>query len=385
MRRSIVIVVVALLALAGFVPAASAHPFAIGGTTFHDGVDKRCTLRDANAAALSAPSAAHPWGTVVTGCFRHPDDHTTVAVVREWDLFHATAVREATFPAEPNADQLRVAVGGRRILAVVSAATEDTVEHTMVRVLDAKLAVVGKWDLGSSNFANAAADGNLGALTLEAVPDSLLVTIDLRHARIIGKRRIPLPDGGTMSFFGRPKATVLVDKGRIVVGAPDKTHVRAYVLSKDLRSIAAAYARKQDPTGYVMPYAFFVAPGVHGTVVGYADRVDILRADLTLKKRLGAPPMTYNDFGPARWAIDPATGRVATEDGRIASHVGAPFKRVLDFTREVLIRGPKREVRADDTRAVLWAFGRVVIVRDAPGLGIVAIDPGGSAPNRQRK
>ena len=361
-----------LLLLLGLAAPAGAHPVAVGKTAFHDGVDKHCTLADANAAPLSAPDAAHPWGTVVTGCFRGQGDSRR-AVVKEWDLFHGKTVHEATFAADGHANQIRVAAGGGRVVAVVSAATEGPVDHTWLRLLDDKLSLVRKWDLGVGGFVDVDASGKLAAVLVNSWGHGLaLRTLDMAHAKLLAKRVFRLKHVPYPALF-YPSGVVRVGGKHVYVAFAEARDTKAYRLSSRLR-ISGGYAQHaQSPLQATS--AAFLAIGAQRVVLGSGEGVDVLAPWLAKTQRLAAPPLLRGGQ-PARWAIDAATGRVATEDGRVAAHVGAPFKRVLDFTHEVVSRGLKLEVRADQTRAVLWAFGRVVIVRDAPGLGIVAFDAG---------
>ncbi len=380
--------VLVLLALVGLAPAAYAHPSAVGKTTFHDGVDKSCKLADGNAAPFAAPSAKHPWGTVITGCFRSADAKD-VAVVREWDLFHGRVVREVTFPAK-NGDSLRVAVAGGRILTVVSAAMNITIDHVMLRLLDKNLALVKQWDLGVGGYADIDAEGKLGAVIVDGWNNSIvdirggaleLYTVDMARGRLDGKRIFRHKKPGWPVLY-HAAGSVRVRQGKVLVVFTEASSTKAYRMSKDLR-ITGGYVRAWKDSMHSTAEAF-MAVGVQRVLIEYGDRVDVLRPYLQLDRRLAAPRATGR-IGFARWAIDRATGRVATENGRVAARVGAPFKRFVGFTHELVFRGPKIGIYADRTTAVLWAFGRVVIVRSAPGLGILAFDPGASTPPGHKK
>lgn len=383
--------VLVLLTLVGLASAAYAHPSAVGKTTFHDGVDKGCTLADGNAAPFAAPSPKHPWGTVITGCFRQTKPgYKTVAVVREWDLFHGRAVREATFPADNGADSLRVAVAGGRILMVVSAAMNITIDHVMVHLLDKNLALVKQWDLGVGGYADIDAEGKLGAVIVDGWNNSIvdirgealeLCTVDMARGRLDGKRIFRYKKPGWPLLY-HAAGSVRVRHGKVLVVYTEASRTKAYRMSKDLR-ITGGYVRAYKDSMHSTAEAF-MALGVHRVLIEYGDRVDVLRPYLQLDRRLAAPRATGR-IGFARWAIDRATGRVATENGRVAARVGAPFKRFVDFTHELVFRGAKIGIYADRTTAVLWAFGRVVIVRSAPGLGILAFDPGSPASPRHKK
>ena len=80
--------------------------------------------------------------------------------------------------------------------------------------------------------------------------------------------------------------------------------------------------------------------------------------------------------GPApRIALDRASGRIATVAGRLARSFGAEWVAAVELGREVWHATDELELRQDRVKDVLWAFGRAVIVRDAPGVGVTVLEP----------
>ncbi|MBI3201907.1 MAG: hypothetical protein HYZ29_10220 [Myxococcales bacterium] len=138
------------------------------------------------------------------------------------------------------------------------------------------------------------------------------------------------------------------------------------------------YARHEDSNRTLRSFAPAqdrLSVSEQGVWVAWNDRVERLSPGLVRQERvdLGVPP---NAEAPApRISVDARSGRVATDDGRLAARFGAEWVAVVELGREVWHATDEVELRQDRVKGVIWAFGRAVIVRDAPGVGVTVIEP----------
>jgi hypothetical protein len=325
-----------------------------------DGEQQGCRAEDLNAAPFAAPSKAHRWGTVVVGCYK--DNH---AQLEEWDLFAGRALRTVKLPTPPDDNQIRVAHGAGHVAVVMADALQGGGNPRLL-LLDDSFKLDKSWDL-KVDYADLAADGALAVVAGRGQTGMRITALDLAHERVVARRVIPY---GKMIFpaYDRPEQIVRVHKNDIFIAMHDRSALHVIRLDKKLRTRAAYTHHSKDGIDY--------GAGEYGLVLDQGEPVLQVRGQVyTLPHNLGhATPLRSSTAHPPRWAISPK-GQVAAEDGRIAASKGAPFVRALRYTNEVVVRGMKREIRANATRYVFWAFGRAVIVRSAMSVGITAIQP----------
>lgn len=346
-----------------------------------DGVERDCGGEDLSATPFEKPSKAHPWGTVLAGCIRDADPMAPeVAVLREWDLYTGRSFREVELE-KTFGSQVRVAATRFGVLAIVSDALQGGAGDVLF-LLDHSLRVVRHWTLAQGGFAGLDARGDLGAVTLRAygAGQAYVAAIDLARARLTQRTFNTL---GSTGFppWGRALNPVRVVGKSIVVAIDGARGVRLLRLNAKLGVLDRLQVANPPVVmggitldASILPAWLTVAR--KSLVLGLGTEIRTL--DFHLRRvRARRGPRTVKRSGDvaARWAIDPSSGRVATETGAVALHVGAPFTQLVRYTHPVAAVGLKRAIYADRTCAVFWAFGRVVIVRGAPGLGITAIEP----------
>lgn len=112
-----------------------------------------------------------------------------------------------------------------------------------------------------------------------------------------------------------------------------------------------------------------------GIWISRSDRVDRLTRALRRDGRFALAADDDLSWRAPRLAIDPGTGRVASDDGRIARSFGGELVPVVEFGREIWNDPDELPLYQDRTTDVVWAFGRAVIARDAPGIGLTVIEP----------
>jgi hypothetical protein len=357
-------------------------------TRVRDGIEQGCGGEDLNATPFEKPSAAHPWGTVLAACIRDADPMAPeVAVLREWDLFTGRSFREVELK-KTDGNQVRVAATRFGVLAVVSDAMGGDGDDTLF-LLDRSLRVVHRWSLPIGSFAGLDASGDLGAVTLRVCPQrgcvAYVAAVDLVHSRLI-HRTFKTLGKSYRGSWGRALHPVRVVGKNLVVAVNGGRGVRLLRLSAKLRVLdrfRILNPRVPDP-GIIFepePKRAWLAVARRQIVFGLGTTIRTLDFHLRhVRWRQGPRPADYSggalaDRVAARWAIDPSSARVATETGALAPGIGAPFTELVRYTHPVAAVGLKRAVYADRTRSVFWAFGRVVIVRCVPGLGITVIEP----------
>ncbi len=328
-----------------------------------DGEQHGCRAEDLNAAPFAAPSKAHRWGTVVVGCYTDK----FVAQLEEWDLYAGRVLRTVKLPTPPDDNQIRVAHGAGHVAVVLADALQGGGKARLL-LLDDAFKLKKSWDLkGSVDYTDISADGALAALAGRGQTGMRVVGLDLAHERIIARRVISYGRQAILPAYDCPEQIVRVHKKDIFVAMHVPSRLRVLRLDKKLR-VRAAYVRHRKDVDYGAG-EYWLALDRGAPVLQVRGRI------YTLHRYLGsATPLRSAMQDHPSWAFS-KKGQVATEDGRIAASKSAPFVRALRYSNEVVVRGLKREIRANATRYVFWAFGRAVIVRSAWNVGITAIQP----------
>lgn len=327
-----------------------------------DGEQPGCRAEDLDAAPFAAPSKAHRWGTVVVGCYK--GSH---AQLEEWDLFAGRVLRSVKLPTPPDDNQIRVAHGAGHVAVVMADAMQGG-GHGRVLLLDDAFKLEKSWNL-EVDYADLAADGALAVVAGRGQKGMRVVALDLAHERVLARRVISYGQAPIFAAYDRPEQVVRVHKHDIFIAMHVRSTLRVLRLDRKLRT-RAAYVRHSSNA-----YVGYGA-GEYWLALDRGEPVLQVRGKVyTLHRDLGhATLLRSSAQGQPRWAFS-AKGQVATEDGRMASSRGATFIRALRYSNEVVVRGMKREIRANATRDVFWAFGRAVIVRSAMSVGITAIQP----------
>jgi len=329
-----------------------------------DGEQPGCRAEDLNAAPFAAPSKVHRWGTVVVGCYK-----SSHAQLEEWDLYAGRVLRTVKLPTPPDDNQIRVARGAGHLAVVLADALQGGGNPRLL-LLDDAFKLDKSWDLkGSMDYADIAADGALAVVAGRGQTGMRVVVLDLAHERIVARRAVSFGRAPIFAAYDHPEQVVRVHKKDIFIAMHVRSTLRVLRLDRKLQTRAVHARHSRDAyVGY--------GAGQYWLALDRGEPVLQVRGKVyTLHRDLGhATLLRSSAHGQPRWAISP-TGQVATEDGRIAASKGAPFVRALRYTNEVVVRGMKREIRANATRYVFWAFGRAVIVRSAMSVGITAIQP----------
>jgi hypothetical protein len=376
----------ALLALALFATEAHARPIATGkASAVRDGKLAGCSSWDANAVPYAPPSSARPWGSVITGCFREPDSANR-AVVVEWDLAAGKPVRERELTAPDGANQIRVARSSPGVVVALSIVAYEALVDSQLVLLDDAFKVRQRWVFPSSSSADLSAHGELGAASFYSptapgkLPVLLAVTFDTRRAVQLRQRRFR-QRGSHMPEMRRPYAELRVRKRRVHLSVGHEDSFELLALGPDLGRPLARFEHRPAPHGFGVwtPSQAWLALTARGAVVGLDERLFELDGNLrTIQRHIAARRRAgaiEQDGQLVRGAIDPGSGRVALEDGRVAPKLGAPLVPALSYTGERVGANDKLAFYADQTSAITWAFGRAVIVRDAPALALTVIEP----------
>lgn len=330
---------------------------------------------DFNAVAGQAPSDKHPWGTVRLGAFRADAQLRPVGKARvlEWDLFDNRIVAEIELGGADGSHTVRIARGAGGMVAVVGTSIGQAVRTELV-FLDDHDRIRKVVDLGEVTHPAIAADGDLVAVTYLAL-EAELRTFRLSTGEAIARRT--LPTGGTgpvVPSLWEPLHDVAVNGGEVLVLStwfeasrlerltPTLGRRGLYTRHEDFIRNARSFAPDQDR----------LSVSSQGVWISWNDRVERLSPNL----RREAGNDVGKGEGPApRIAVDRASGRIATDDGRLARSFGAEWVAAADFGHEVWHATDELELRQDRVKDVLWAFGRAVIVRDAPGVGVTVLEP----------
>ncbi len=330
---------------------------------------------DFNAVPGRAPSDAHPWGTVRLGAFRADAQLQPVGKARivEWDLFDNKIVTEIELGGAEGSHTVRIARGAGGMVAVVGSSVEHAVRTELV-FLDDHDRIRKVVDLGEVTHPSVAAEGDLAVVTYLAAKAELR-TFRLSTGEPIAKRT--LPAGGTKPVvppLWEPLHDVAVNGGDVLVLS---TWFEASRLERLTPALGrrGQYERREDfirSARSLAPDQDRLSVSSQSVWVSWNDRVE--RLSPRLRREAGSD--LGKGEGPApRIAADGASGRIATDDGRLARSFGAEWVAAVELGHEVWHASDELELRQDRMKDVLWVSGRAVIVRDAPGLGVTVLEP----------
>ncbi|MCC6900332.1 MAG: hypothetical protein IT377_15240 [Polyangiaceae bacterium] len=368
----------ALLALSFAQPAAGVLRGTGKGGLAYDHHSFEYRALDFDAVPWQEPSEKHPWGTVRLGAFRVDAEFQPAgkACVLEWDLFDNRIVTEIELGGAAGSHTIRVARGAGGMVAVVGSSTDHAVRTELV-FLDERDRVRKVVDLGQVTHPGLAAEGDLVAVTTLGL-EAELKTFRLSTGEPIAKRVLPVRGSGpVVPPLWEPLHDVAVRGGEVFVLSTWFEDSRLERLSPRLGR-RGLYARHEGFTHTARSFApqqDRLSVSEQGVWVAWNDRVERLSPGLVRQERVdfGVP---RSDEAPApRISVDARSGRVATDDGRLAARFGAEWVAVVELGREVWHATDEVELRQDRVKGVVWAFGRVVIVRDAPGVGVTVIEP----------
>jgi hypothetical protein len=230
-------------------------------------------------------------------------------------------------------------------------------------------------DLEAISHPAIAAEGDLVAVAHFGWPNTLR-TYRISTGELVAKRAIVArSDGPVLQPLFEPFFDLAVSRGEVLLLSSEFTASRVERLSSALTR-RAAYVRREHPsTRTFQPAQDRLAVSGEGVWVSWNDRVERLSRELRRAERFELASAADRGGAAPRLAVDPASGRVVSDDGRIAASFGKELVPALVFGREAWHETDELELRQDRVTDVIWAFGRAVIVRDAPGLGVTVIEP----------
>lgn len=271
-----------------------------------------------DAAPFRAPSSARPKGSVIVAA--SPDTTGEVPHLYEIDLGSLRVVREARLPV--NGSFAGVAASEQGVAVVVNEPDADRDSGEPVFLFDSDLVLRKSLRFEGAGTSVAVEGGTLAVATHTAKGGSL-ETLELPGGNELGSRALaePLMDEWV------PQAQIAVRGGTVWSLTRGERSYVLRALSRDLKRVLAssnlpgAASVRRGPNGHPGPHHGdgLLAPTTDGVLVLREDGVESYSL-LDSKLALGFPvriPIV------GRPAVDPASGRVLLQDGRLAAKLDA--------------------------------------------------------------